>query len=196
MDYRLYHWLNGVDRHHTWLPHTFNVIESVGVVVIAVAAFGLWLLARPGGSRRWKLAAASALAAAGLGLLVNRLIAHFWERPRPYETHPSAYTLSHSHDPSFPSDHASAAFGIAFAVLLFDPVAGALFLLLAVLISVGRVVIGAHYPGDVLAGAAIGLLAALVVVRIARPVIAFLVRVVERATDPITAPAWRLFARR
>jgi undecaprenyl-diphosphatase len=196
MDYRVYRWLNGVERHHTWLPHTFNVIESVGVVLIAVAAFGLWLLARPGGSPRWKLAAASALASAGLGLLVNRLVAQFWDRPRPYETHPSAYTLSHSHDPSFPSDHASAAFGIAFAVLLFDPLAGALFLLAAVLIGVGRVLIGAHYPGDVLAGAAIGLLAALFVVRIARPLIAFLVGLVERVTDPIAAPAWRLFARR
>ena len=111
MDYRLYRWVNGIDRHHTWLPHAFNVLETVGVVVIALAACSLWLLARPGGSRRWKLAAASALASAGLALLVNRLIAHFWDRARPYESHHGLYTLSHSHDPSFPSDHASAAFG-------------------------------------------------------------------------------------
>jgi undecaprenyl-diphosphatase len=196
MDYRLYRWVNGIDRHHKWLPHTFNVVESVGVVVIAVAAFGLWLLARPGGSTRWKLASASALAAAGLGLLINRLIAHGWDRARPYETHHGAYTLSHSHDPSFPSDHASAAFGIAFAVLLFDRVAGGLFLALAVLIGIGRVVIGAHYPGDVLAGLAVGLASALIVVLVARPVIAFLVRVVQRVTDPVTSIAWRAIARR
>jgi undecaprenyl-diphosphatase len=174
----------------------FNWIETIGVVVIAVAAFGLWLLARPGGSSRWKLAAASALASAGLGLLINRLIGHFWARPRPFATHPGSYTLSHSHDPSFPSDHASAAFGIAFAVVLFDPLVGAAYLALAVLIAVGRVIIGAHYPGDVLAGAGVGLFSALIVVRVARPVIAFLVRIVERVTDPIAAPAWRTFARR
>ncbi len=196
MDYRVYRWVNGIDRHHTWLPHAFNVIESVAVIVIGVAAFGLWLLARPGGPPRWKLAAASALASAGLGLLINRLIGAFWHRPRPYEAHNGVYTLSHSHDPSFPSDHASAAFGIAFAVLLFDPIAGVLFLVLAVLIGIGRVVIGAHYPGDVLAGAGIGLFAALVAVRVARPVIAFFVRIVERVTDPVAAPAWRAFARR
>ncbi len=196
MDWRLYHWLNGIDRHHTWLPHAFNVVESIGPVVIGVAAFGLWLLARPGGSSRWKLASASALAAAGLGLLVNRLIASFWDRPRPYETHPGVYTLSHSHDASFPSDHSSAAFGIAFAVLLFDGFAGALFLVLAVLIAVGRVIIGAHYPGDVLAGLGVGLTCAVVVVYAARPLIAFLVRIVQRITDPITALAWRAFVRR
>jgi undecaprenyl-diphosphatase len=196
MDYRFYRWVNGIDRHHTWLPHTFSVVESVGVVVIAVAAFALWLLARPGGSRRWKLASASALASAALGLLINRVIGHFWHRARPYETHHGVYTLSHSHDPSFPSDHASAAFGIAFAVLFFDPLVGALFLVLSILIAIGRVVIGAHYPGDVLAGAGIGLFAAIVVVQIARPLIALLVRLVERVTDPVAAPAWRLFARR
>ena len=30
------------------------------------------------------------------------MIAAFWHRPRPYETHPGVYHLSHSHDPSFP----------------------------------------------------------------------------------------------
>jgi undecaprenyl-diphosphatase len=154
------------------------------------------LVARPDGSTRWKRASASALASAGLALLVNRLIGHFWDRPRPYETHHGVYTLSHSHDPSFPSDHASAAFGIAFAVLCFDGFAGALFLVLAVLIVVGRVIIGAHYPDDILAGLSVGLLSALVVVFVARPLIAFLARLVQRVTDPVTSIAWRAFAPR
>jgi hypothetical protein len=34
-------------------------------------------------------------------------------------------------------------------VLLLDPFAGLLFLVLAVLIALRRVVIGEHYPGDV-----------------------------------------------
>jgi undecaprenyl-diphosphatase len=196
MDWRLYHSVNGFVRDHAWVAHAFNDVESVGVVVIAVAAFALWLLARPGGSRRWKLASASALAAAALGLLVNRLVAAAWDRPRPFAAHPGAYTLSHSHDPSFPSDHASAAFGIAFAVLFFDAIVGSLFVVLAVLIAVGRVFIGAHYPGDVAAGCVIGLVSAAFVVFVARPFIALLVRLVERATDPLTTPAWRRLARR
>ena len=196
MDWRLYHWVNGISRHHTWLAHAFNAVETVGVVLIAVAACALWLLARPGGSPRWKLAAASALGAAALGLLVNQLIAKAWDRPRPFATHPGAYTLSHSHDPSFPSDHASAAFGIAFAVLFFDVAVGAGFVVLAALIAVGRVIIGAHYPGGVLAGLGVGLASALFVVYAGRPLIALLVRLFERLTDPLTRPAWRRFARR
>jgi undecaprenyl-diphosphatase len=196
VDWQLYHWVNGIDRHHTWFPHALNVIGSVAVIAIGVAAFALWLLARPGGSRRWKLASASALAAAALGLLANQLIAKAWDRPRPFAAHPGSYTLSHSHDPSFPSDHASAAFAIAFAVLLIDVPLGIAFVAVAALIALSRVVIGAHYPGDVLAGLGVGVAAALVVVYLARPLIAVLVRVAERVTDPITAPAWRRLARR
>jgi membrane-associated phospholipid phosphatase len=76
-------------------------------------------------------------------------------------------------------------------VLLLDPIAGAAFLVLAVLISVGRVVIGEHYPGDVVAGALIGAASAVVVVRLARPVVVWIARLVERLTDPILRPLWR-----
>ena len=196
MDYRLYHAVNNFMAENRWLAHAVNDVQSVVVVLIASAAFALWLLGRPGGSRLWKLASASALASAAVALLVNQLIAQVWHRPRPYESHPALYHLSKSHDPSFPSDHASAAFAIAFAVFLFDRVVGTFFLAVAVLIGLGRVLTGAHYPGDVLAGGAVGLLAALVVVYLGRRVLAWAVRLVERVTDPIVAPAWRVLGRR
>jgi undecaprenyl-diphosphatase len=96
-----------------------------------------------------------------------------------------------SHDPSFPSDHASAAFAIAFAVFIFDRRVGALFLGAATVIGTGRIVVGAHYPADVLAGALVGLGSAVLVTRLARPVVVPIVRLVERVSDPIIAPLWR-----
>lgn len=186
MDWRAYHAINSFVARHEWLGSLFRFIETYGTVAIGVAAVALWFLARPGGSRKWKLASASALAAAALGLLVNRVLAAIWTRDRPYVTHHVAHIWGpHKTDVSFPSDHASAAFGIAVAVALIDPVVGAFFLVLAGLIAVGRVVVGEHYPGDVLAGAVIGTLAAIVVVKLCQPVIAYLVRLVERVTDPV-----------
>src|SRR5919205_510374 len=106
----------------------------------------------------------SSRATTGRSLLINQAIADaIWHRPRPYETHPGVYHLSNSHDPSFPSDHASAAFGIAFGVFFFAPGVGALFLVVAALIAIGRVLIGAHYPGDVLGGLGVGFAVAAVV---------------------------------
>ncbi|MEI2299081.1 phosphatase PAP2 family protein [Ensifer sp. MJa1] len=58
---------------------------------------------------------------------------------------------------SFPSGHSTAAgafFGV-FAMLL--PRLGPLFLVLALMIGVSRVIVGAHYPSDVAAGLLLGL---------------------------------------
>ena len=192
MDWRIYHAVNRFVDHHSWLGRLFAHIETYGTILIGVAAVALWFLARPGGNRKWKLASASALGAAALGLLVNRLISSAWHRDRPFITHPSAHVFGpHKTDPSFPSDHSTAALAIATAVLLLDPVAGVLFLVLAVLIAAGRVIVGEHYPGDVLGSTVVGVLAAVIVVRLGRPVIGFLVGLVERVTDPVLAVVWR-----
>jgi undecaprenyl-diphosphatase len=191
MDYRTYHAINQFVLHHAWLGRSLSVVEAWAVPLLAVATFALWLFTRPGGHRKWKLASACALASGALALLINQLIGKAWHRERPFAAHPSAHVWgSRSHDPSFPSDHASAAFAIAFAVFLFDRVVGTIFLLAATLIGVGRVFIGAHYPADVFAGCLVGLGAALLVVRVAKPLIERLVRVVERLTDPLVALLW------
>lgn len=197
MDYRAYHAINQLVYHHASLGRDFNLLETWAVPALAIATFALWLLARPGAGSKWKLASACALASAGLAMLINQGIAQLWHRARPFATHPSAHVWgSRSHDPSFPSDHASAAFGIAFAVFFFDRLVGGIFLGAATLIGVGRVFVGAHYPADVLAGCLVGLGAAVLVVRLARPLVDRLVRLVERVTDPLLAPAWRARAPR
>lgn len=192
MDWGAYHAINVFVQHHAWLGSTFRVIESYGPYVIGIAAAALWLLARPGGNRKWKVAAGSALGSAALALLVNQVISHVWHRDRPYQTHHVAHIWgARKTDASFPSDHASASFGIAVAVLLIDLPAGVFFLVLAVLISGGRLVVGEHYPTDVLAGVGVGTLCAYAVVHLAEPFIRFLVRLVERVTDPLLAQVWR-----
>jgi undecaprenyl-diphosphatase len=191
VDYRTYHAINQFVYHHAWLGRGLSALETWAVPVIAIATFALWLFARPGGDRKWKLASACALGSAALALLINQLIGKLWDRERPFATHPSAHVWgSRSHDPSFPSDHASAAFGIAFAILLLDRFVGSVFLLAAVTIAVGRVFIGAHYPLDVLAGCFVGFGSALLVTRVAGPIVDRMVRLVERGTDRLLAPIW------
>ena len=103
----------------------------------------------------------SALLALGIAQLVADLVS----RPRPYVAHAADAHLfiARSADPSFPSDHATAAFAIAVALLLRHRKAGVLALALASVVSVGRVPIGTRYPADVIAGAAIGTAAAFIV---------------------------------
>src|SRR5690349_3620948 len=156
-----------------------------------VITAALWLLARPDGDRKWKLASGSAFTAAAVAVVVNLVIHSAYDRPRPYESHRIAHPWTSSTDASFPSDHASASLAIAFTVLAFDLPLGIAFVLIAGLIAVGRVFMGAHYPGDVGASIVVALVSSVLVVRFARPLVAFLVRIVERATDPLLRPLWR-----
>jgi undecaprenyl-diphosphatase len=106
--------------------------------------------------------------AAAVALGVNQPIAHAVDRARPYLAHPAhAHLLIvRSHDPSFPSDHATGGFALALGVLAFDRAAGIALTVLAALLSFARVFVGTHYPGDVAGGA---LIAAVVVLALVLP---------------------------
>ena len=191
MDWRLEHAIYDVALHHHWIGSLFHAIEQASIPLMVVLTGLLWFFSRPGGNRKWKLACANGYAAAAVAYVANFVIHHIYDRARPYEAHAIRHPWSSSTDASFPSDHTSLSFAIAFAVLAFDRVAGALFLVLAAIIGVGRLFIGAHYPGDVLGGVVVGALAALLVVRLGRPLVAAVTRAVERATDPLVSRIYR-----
>ena len=92
--------------------------------------------------------------ASGLAQAVKRVA----KRPRPSAGIKGFEALVDNPDAfSFPSGHTAAAIGIAIAVA-GTPI-GPATLALACLIAVSRVYLGAHYPLDVMAGAALGTLA-------------------------------------
>jgi undecaprenyl-diphosphatase len=163
MDYRVYEAVNDWAAAHADVTHVLSVVENVLVVLIVAGALALWLAGR-------RLTAVSSLAAGCLAFLANQAVHAVWDRPRPYESHPHAWhPYAGSTDASFPSDHTASAFGIAWLVFLVDRRIGSAFLAVAGVLSWIRVVVGFHYPGDVLAGTLMGLVAALVVRRVAPP---------------------------
>ena len=189
MDWSIFHAVNEFARDEKWLAHATFAFENFGVVLYGLAVLLLWLATAPGEERRWKLAALAGAATGGLALLVNQAIGNLiWHRPRPYESHPGVYHLSSAPDPSFPSDPASAAFGIAFGIYLVDRRIGRLFLAIATLIAVGRLLVGAHYPSDVLGSLVISLAAAVIVVALGGPLLRRVVRLLERISDPLVGP--------
>ena len=163
VDLTLFKALNGLahtsDGLEDWASFIAQYLQYFLVALLAVLflARGKWE------SRNARHGVVAAGFATGLGLLVAHFIAGAWDRPRPYLGHPldAHLYIGASHDPSFPSDHATAAFAIAVSILLRNRRAGWLAVAMAALLSLSRVVVGTHYPSDVLAGALIGSLAAL-----------------------------------
>jgi undecaprenyl-diphosphatase len=186
MDYTIDHALNHAIREHSLLVAIITGFANWGVLAFGVAACALWVVDTPREPGVWRRATAAGLSAAAVGLLANQVIAQIWHRPRPYQDHPLGILplLTPSHDPSFPSDHATAAFAIAFGILFVARRTGWLFVAWATLIAASRVLAGMHYPTDVLAGAVIGLGAGFLTARVAMPALWRLVVLVSRLTDP------------
>jgi membrane-associated phospholipid phosphatase len=157
MDYSLYKTINGLTG-NTFADHVLRLIaDDLPTVLVALVAL-TFLVPWAARRRERRRGAVLATAAAAVALLVNQPIAHAVARTRPYTAHPAhAHLLiASSHDPSFPSDHATGAFALAVGVWLYDRTFGTILVVLAAVLSFSRVYVGTHYPGDVVAGALIG----------------------------------------
>jgi undecaprenyl-diphosphatase len=123
-------------------------------VAIALALAVLWR--RP--SVLVSVAAAvygAALAATALKILIPR------HRPRVHQLVPGPK------DHSFPSGHAATSFAGATVLAFFAPCLRVPLYLLAAAIAFSRVYVGVHWPLDVIAGAALGVLVATALLRLA-----------------------------
>jgi membrane-associated phospholipid phosphatase len=188
VEYSFEQWVNRLVHAHPLMGSVVIEFSHWGVALFGVLAVGLWLLSPPGDTR-WKRAAAAGLSAAALGLLANQVISHVWDRARPYEAHHAIVPLlPRSADPSFPSDHATAALSIAFGVFFVSRRAGWFFLVFAAVVSASRVLAGMHYPSDVLASLVVAVACGFLAARLAmRPILVPLIRLASRLTDPVLA---------
>lgn len=134
----------------------FTQLGNAGLLFIALT---LLLLAFPK-TRRLGLAAGCALV---LSLLfTNVLLKHLVGRVRPWVDFPSLVPLVYEGDPnSFPSGHSSAAFAFAAGMFFSRPPRWLKISapILALLMALSRLYVGVHYPTDVAAGIAVGILA-------------------------------------
>jgi undecaprenyl-diphosphatase len=92
-----------------------------------------------------------------LGLLLYKLLKRVFVRERPFITHSTIDLAMAPLDRySFPSGHTLHAVSFAWQATAHFPELGWVLVPLAALIAASRVVLGLHYPTDVIAGAAIG----------------------------------------
>ncbi|QFI38426.1 undecaprenyl-diphosphatase [Moritella marina ATCC 15381] len=100
-----------------------------------------------------------------VGIVINALIAQIYFHPRPFMNDLGTTLVAHTPNSSFPSDHTTFMFCIAFSLLLHKATKK-LALGLAVFAIIGglsRVYIGVHYPFDIAAASAMGMMSALLV---------------------------------
>ena len=133
----------------TWAGSAFLLVPLALIACVMLVRAGL---------RREALVVAMSLAGA---MLISDLVKLLVSRPRPPVEHLQAVSGS-----SFPSGHATQASAFWFSLVLVlqaagapprvTRVAGALALLIVLAVAASRVILGVHYPSDVVAGMLLG----------------------------------------
>ncbi len=179
-DKALFHWINGlaghvpiIDRFFAGVADDYFIIITMCLVLVA-----MWFGTREQSERQQnQLAVIAAMSGLGLAtglvalanlffvdknLMAGTGLNALFNRPRPFEVEAGVNLLFYRPtDPSFPSNMAAVVFGLAIAVWIKNRKVGYWLLGMATLVSLARVYVGIHYPGDVLGGALFGLMGAL-----------------------------------
>jgi undecaprenyl-diphosphatase len=137
-----------------------NAPEHPGALLLAIALFfaeyAIWAIPavialgwlwRSEHSRKILLqATASGLA----GLLINQIIGLVWQHPRPFMIGLGHTFIVHAPDSSFPSDHLTLLWAVAFSFLLHRSLRleGLALALLGIPVAWARIYLGVHFPLD------------------------------------------------
>jgi undecaprenyl-diphosphatase len=154
--------INSIAGQYPPLDTFFISITSFGVPLMVIAVALQWW------RRDDRQEVRHAVVASGvtflLGLALNQVILLFIHRMRPYDAGITHLLLAPSADFSFPSDHATASFAIAFAFFAHRLRRwGTAFAIAATLICFSRIYVGTHYFTDILGGAITAAFASLIV---------------------------------
>ncbi len=143
-----------------WL---MNVLVSDYFVPVtgSLLLIALWMTGTQEARQSNQLTTMIAAAAIGAANAITTIITQLVERPRPFEDNDLTLLFYAPTDPSFPSNTSSVGFALATAVFLRHRRLGGVLYALAFFWGFARVYAGVHYPTDVLAGAVVGVVAAL-----------------------------------
>lgn len=164
MDYAIVLWLNESVRSSNVLSGA-AVVLAVALPYALVAALAAAIIFRIGVARSRALTAT--LTGLVARFVLTPAIRFFVPRERPFTAHMDIIKFFNREEtPSFPSGHAAFFFAVAWSLWFVDRRWSIAFFVGAILVSLGRVAAGVHYPTDILGGAAVGFVAAWLVERL------------------------------
>ena len=192
LDRSIFHAFNSIAGRNSVLDWFARVgaDDHIVPIVLCLLVLATLLLARKHAGREVALQTIiCAVAASVLSTIVLYGLNNAFFRPRPFITQTVHLLFYHNTDSSFPSNAATLAFALAFAVFLYWRKLGWVMLGIATFQGLCRMVVGIHYPLDIVGGALLGL-AAVLAVRAAQPLYAPLARWLNAALDRLLT-SWK-----
>jgi undecaprenyl-diphosphatase len=150
-------WMHGAST-RDWVVHVLGAVSRIGDGWV----WYLVILALPWFDRESGTACAIRMAiVGGVDLTVYLIIKRWIARPRPCRALPGIRACSRPLDEySFPSGHTLHSVAFSLIITVYYPVLAVVVWPFTLLLALSRIVLGLHYPSDVIVGAVIGALMA------------------------------------
>lgn len=184
-------WINAAAQPPAWLLAfaRFAAQDLLLAAPLLLIAGWLWRTRAP------RSALVHAALAALLGLAINQGLGLLWFEPRPFMLRLGHTFLPHAPDGSFPSDHLTVIWGVAFALLFHRGWrwAGLVLALVGLPVAWARVYLGVHWPLDMLGAAMVACSSALLLWPWQNPLQSLtrlMNRAYQRAAQPLIARHW------
>ncbi|GER65897.1 undecaprenyl-diphosphatase BcrC [Weizmannia acidilactici] len=152
----LFFMIHNLSGHDRLIDQLMIFFTQDALPLFAAVLLLVWLLGNNKMKKMVLYAGITGIAA----LMINYFITLVYYEPRPFVTYHIRILIPHAADDSFPSDHASGTFAIAFALWMRNRKLGSVMIVCAILTGISRVWVGHHYPLDVAASIVVALVAA------------------------------------
>lgn len=163
MNIHIFRMINDLGKEFTFLNSTMAFVAEYTVFFLALSVIIFWFT-RANQNRMMVICAGVAFIVAEImGEIAGKL--HINNQPFA-ELSNVNQLVQHAVDNSFPSDHTMLFFSFCVTFWLFEKRLRFLWVGLAVCVGFSRIWVGVHYPGDVLVGAILSIIAAVIVYRV------------------------------
>ncbi len=168
LDFALFSAINGYAGAHPW-ARSYAIFFAEPFAYVLFAVFIGFVVF----SRKSKLEKFLFLCYSGIAIVLAYVLAvpafrYFIHRPRPFLSH-DVLKLIEETSYSFPSRHATLFFALAFLAYSYNKKLGLVFFVSAIVMGIARVMVGVHYPSDILGGAVLGIFLSWLTLRYIRP---------------------------
>jgi len=163
MNYTIFQFFNNLAERHDWIDSIMiHLAQDIVWIMLALMVL-LWFT---GKEANQKLVFYSFLSASVALLIASLILSPAVDHARPFVEHQVHQLIPHAADASFPSDHSTLAFSLAFSVFFANRRLGTVMLGLAVLTGIARVYVGVHYPADIAGAIALSFLTSMIIMNL------------------------------
>lgn len=140
--------LNASDQPNPMLVVAAKLFAEYAIWLVPITLLMGWLRGSESTRKLMLVATASGL----VGLLENQAIGLLWQHPRPFMIGLGNALIPHAADSSFPSDHLTLMWAVAFSLLIHQRTrtTGAVLALVGLPMAWARIYLGVHFPMDIL----------------------------------------------